>query len=259
MTKPLPSHPNVRNCTHIKVTGQQCGSPALRREFFCYFHTRVIKGVQQRVDMRLDSMALLEDCESIQLSIMHVLDGLVKGTLDPTRARLIIQALRIAARNAKNVRFDDVHYRPSEQPMVRQVPNYARQYLIEHPELGPPLSPCGAGDLAREGQPEEIASAITSQQNDLPASATLKPAAERQQNTAHGASRGSKPENDPAPEERKNHRDASSGNPVQDRKERELIKRAEAAIEGAERGNWRDLRTVFEFAGITEASKQAPS
>ena len=153
MTKPLPRHPNVRNCTHIKVTGQQCGSPALRREFFCYFHTRVIKGVQQRVDMRLDSMALLEDCEAIQLSIMHVVDGLVKGTLDPTRARLIIQALRIAARNAKNVRFDDVHYRASEQPMVRQVPNYARQYLIEHPEAGPPLSKCGAGALARELSP----------------------------------------------------------------------------------------------------------
>jgi hypothetical protein len=46
---------------------------------------------------------------------------------------------------------------------------------------------------------------------------------------------------------------------VQDRKERELIKRAEAAIEGAERGNWRDLRTVFEFAGISAQNKDAPS
>src|SRR5580692_4452967 len=161
MPKPLPPHPNVRNCTHIKVTGQRCGSPALRREFFCYFHTRVIKGVQQRVDMQLHSMALLEDCESIQLSIMHVVDGLIKGTLDPTRARLIIQALRIAARNAKNVRFDDVHYRASEQPMVREVPDYAQQYLIEHPEFGPPISqcdeaspiPCGAGAPAREEGP----------------------------------------------------------------------------------------------------------
>jgi hypothetical protein len=34
---------------------------------------------------------------------------------------------------------------------------------------------------------------------------------------------------------------------------------AEAAIEGAERGNWRDLRTVFEFAGISERNKEAPS
>ena len=152
MPIPLPKRPNVRHCTHIKVTGQQCGSPALRGEFFCYFHTRVIKGVQQRVDMQLHSMALLEDCESIQLSIMHVVDGLIKGTLDPTRARLIIQALRIAARNAKNVRFDDVHYRASEQPMVREVPNYAQQYLIEHPEQGPPLDTCGAGAPAREAK-----------------------------------------------------------------------------------------------------------
>ena len=83
----LPKRPNVRHCTHIKVTGQQCGSPALRGEFFCYFHTRVIKGVQQRVDMQMHSMALLEDCESIQLSIMHVVDGLLKGTLEQNADR----------------------------------------------------------------------------------------------------------------------------------------------------------------------------
>jgi hypothetical protein len=145
MPKALPPHPNVRNCTHIKVTGQRCGSPALRREFFCYFHTRVIKGVQQRVDMQLHSMALLEDCESIQLSIMHVVDGLIKGTLDPTRARLIIQALRIAARNAKNVRFDAHDHGVMAQPIVREVPDYARQYLIEHPEFGPPAEPMWRG------------------------------------------------------------------------------------------------------------------
>jgi len=36
------------------------------------------------------------------------------------------------------------------------------------------------------------------------------------------------------------------------------IERVRAAIEGAERGNWRDLRTVFEFAGISEPNKEAP-
>jgi len=270
MTQPLPRHPNVRHCTHIKVTGQQCGSPALRGEFFCYFHTRVIKGVQQRVDMRLDSMALLEDCEAIQLSIMHVVDGLVKGTLDPTRARLIIQALRIAARNAKNVRFDDFHYRSSEQPMVRQVPDYARQYLIEHPELGPPITQCRAGEGAREvtcsadtpvretnaiPQHEVLAKAQPTQQE------TADPAAKRPKNAAHSASCGSTAEKKPAPQERKNPPDKSSkpGNPLDELKERELIQRAEAAIDGATRGNWRDLRTVFEFAGISKAGKEAPS
>src|SRR5271170_2716184 len=121
----LPNRPNVRRCTHIKVTGQQCGSPALRGEFFCYFHTRVIKGVQQRVDMQLHPIALLEDPEAIQLSIMHVVDGLLKGTLELARARLILQALRIAARNVKEVRFDDCYYDEDEQTMVREVPNYA--------------------------------------------------------------------------------------------------------------------------------------
>src|ERR1700675_4143454 len=212
MTKPLPPHPNVRNCTHIKVTGQQCGSPALRREFFCYFHTPIIKGGQQRVDIRLDSMALLEDCEAIQLSIMHVVDGLVKGTLDPTRARLIIQALRIAARNAKNVRFDDVHYRASEQPMVREVLDYAQQYLIEHPEFGPPIdSPCGAGAPAREAATNSV---VQIEAQAAPQSVSLEataeePAAKRRQNTAHGASRGTEAKNSPAPKERKNPRNES--------------------------------------------------
>jgi hypothetical protein len=259
MPKALPPHPNVRNCTHIKVTGQRCGSPALRREFFCYFHTRVIKGVQQRVDMQLHSMALLEDCESIQLSIMHVVDGLIKGTLDATRARLIIQALRIAARNAKNVRFDDVHYRASEQPMVREVPDYARQYLIEHPEFGPPLGPCGADTPVREtakpvAQREAKAEPQPAQQDASQKTAATEPAAERQKNAAHGASRGTNPANNPAPNERKN--------PERDLQERDLqekeIERVRAAIEGAERGNWRDLRTVFEFAGISEPNKEAP-
>ena len=278
MPKALPPHPNVRNCTHIKVTGQRCGSPALRREFFCYFHTRVIKGVQQRVDMQLHSMALLEDCESIQLSIMHVVDGLIKGTLDPTRARLIIQALRIAARNAKNVRFDAHDHGVMAQPIVREVPDYARQYLIEHPEFGPPLEskkeqinptpePQPTPDARSAGAPARVA-AKAAAQRDKPevapqaatgnasqkseTRATQPRSGERTQPTAQAV--GHNPENNPAPKERKN--------PERDLQERDLqekeIERVQAAIEGAERGNWRDLRTVFEFAGIAEPNKEAP-
>jgi hypothetical protein len=247
--------------------------PALRGEFFCYFHTRVIKGVQQRVDMQLHSMALLEDFEAIQLSIMHVVDGLVKGTLEPTRARLIIQALRIAARNAKNVRFDKCYYEADEQEMVRQVPDYARQYLIEHPELGPPLSRCGADAPAREKgtkhqsecsadipvreaetsaatQREPLAPPQATQQNFAQESATAEPAAQRRKNAAHSASCGSTPEIDPAPKERKN--------PERETREEKELKRVQAAIAGAERGNWRDLRTVFEFAGLSAQNKESP-
>ena len=282
MTKPLPTRPNVRNCTHIKVTGQQCGSPALRGEFFCYFHTRVIKGVPQRVDMRLDSMALLEDCESIQLSLMHVVDGLVKGTLEPVRARLIIQALRIAARVANEARFDACYYKDNEQKMVREVPNYASQYLIEHPEYGPPLdtksadsgsataasvqSPCAADTPVRQASTiaadhgaavnPDISLPKKPPQNASPETASKEPAAERRQNEAHRASRGSKAEIGAAAGERKN---PGNGPVAGESKEYELIRQAQAAIPGALEGNWRDLRTVFEFAGITGQGKEAPS
>jgi hypothetical protein len=273
MPKSLPPHPNVRNCTHIKVTGQRCGSPALRGEFFCYFHTRVIKGVQQRVDMQLHSMALLEDSESIQLSLMYVVDGLLKGTLDPTRARLIIQALRIAARNAKSVHFEP-YFEDEKESMVREVPDYARQYLIEHPELGPPIdakqSKCGAGAPAREvgakprsanipvreaaakavAAPETQTEAVATQM--VSAKRTATPAAEHQKTAAHSTSRGTTTQNNPAPQERKK--------PQRElQQEEKELKRVQAAIAGAKRGNWRDLRTVFEFAGITAQNKDAPS
>jgi hypothetical protein len=206
-------------------------------------------------------MALLEDCESIQLSIMHVVDALVKGTLDLPRARLILQALRIAARNAKNVRFDDVHYRPSEQPMVREVPDYAQQYLIEHPEFGPPLSqgdeaspiPCGAGAPAREAATKQVdQESQAAQQNVSQESATAEPPTKQRKTTAHAPSRGTKPENDPTPQERKKPQRATQ-------EEENELKRVQAAIPGATAGNWRDLRTVFDFAGITEEGKLAPS
>ena len=280
MSTSFPKRPSV--CTHIKATGQRCGSPALRGEFFCYFHTRIIKGVQQRVDMRLDSMALLEDCESIQLSLMHVVDGLMKGTLDPTRAKLIIQVLRIAARNAKNVRFDDSLYKPTDPPMVREIPDYARQYQIEQ-------NPCGADIPVREAktnpaaQRETQASPEAAQQNvfmESPKtataeptakrkqnasqeSATSEPAAKRRKNAAHSASCGSKAENHPAPKERKkpSHGPSDDENPLSasESKELERIQKAEAAIPGALEGNWRDLRTLFEFAGISPQNKDAPS
>jgi hypothetical protein len=244
MSKPLARHPNVRHCTHIKVTGQRCGSPALRGEFFCYFHTRVIKGVQQRVDMQLHSMALLEDCESIQLSIMHVVDGLIKGTLDPTRARLIIQALRIAARNAKNVRFDTK--RESEkQSMVREVPDYAQQYLIEHPEFGPALSPPAEDTLV-----PEATNAVAELQAQAEPQAPKKSASQESPTTEPAAA-----ENNPAPKERKKP-SVSERDPSHNEKEYERIQQAQAAIPGALAGNWSDLRTVFEFAGICQQIKK---
>src|ERR1700726_2056257 len=40
---PMSLNKNTRTCTHVKVNGVPCGSPALRGEAFCYFHQRMIR------------------------------------------------------------------------------------------------------------------------------------------------------------------------------------------------------------------------
>ena len=112
--------PNPKSCTHIKVTGVRCQAPALRGEQFCYFHQHAHRGVRRPAHSRLHPMALIESQESIQASLMEVINGLLRNTLDAKRAELILRALHIAVKNARNVRLDSDVY-----PKVREVPEYA--------------------------------------------------------------------------------------------------------------------------------------
>ena len=102
----MPRHPNVKLCTHIKVTGVRCGSPALRGEQFCYFHQRMMRGVQTPPDARLHPVALIENEEAIQASLMEVINAIARNTIDLRRADLILKALHIAVKNSRRVRFD---------------------------------------------------------------------------------------------------------------------------------------------------------
>jgi hypothetical protein len=115
----MPVHPNVKVCTHIKVTGVRCGSPALRGEQFCYFHQRMLRGVQIPNNARLHPIALIENDEAIQASLMEVINALARNTIDFHRAQLILRALSIAVRNVRRARFG-----VSDNEIVREVPNY---------------------------------------------------------------------------------------------------------------------------------------
>lgn len=111
----------TRVCTQIKVDGVQCGSPALREEVFCYFHQRMIRGVRTPPKSRPHPIALLEDEESIQASLMEMVNALVRNQIDVQRARLIMRALYIAARNA-----GQVHFGLRTRDMVGAIPNYPK-------------------------------------------------------------------------------------------------------------------------------------
>lgn len=113
------SVPKVRICTHVKVNGARCGSPTMRDEQFCYFHQRLLRGVKTPPNVRIHPVALIEDEESIQVSLMEVINALARNHIDLRRADLILKALFIAVKNSRRVRFH-----VSESEMVREVPDY---------------------------------------------------------------------------------------------------------------------------------------
>jgi hypothetical protein len=258
----MPVHPNVRRCTHIQITGHRCGSPALKQEYFCYFHTRMIKGVQTRVDSQIHPVALVENAEAIQAAIMHTIDAVLKGTMDNKRANIVLKALYIAVRNSRNV-----YFHLSQDEMVREVPNYAQQYLIEHPELNSP-APDPANSAQKDCHPEEAQACAKRRPADEgplhsaaePPAPNKKPchperAHQRESKDPHKAN-GSKnvAGNSNHPPER-NHENSRTENlpPLTSHQSQQWqeIKKLEACIEGAMRGNWRDVRTVFNAVGLT--------
>jgi len=139
---------NTRTCTHVKVNGVPCGSPALRGEIFCYFHQRMIRGVRTPPKSRLHPIALIEDEEGIQASLMEVINALVRNTIDFRRAQLILRALHIAVKNSPRV-----HFRIHSREMVRELPDYPAAPATKKP---PSEELAQAAALARIPRPKPI-------------------------------------------------------------------------------------------------------
>jgi hypothetical protein len=147
-SNPMSLNKNIRVCTHIKVNGVQCGSPALRGEVFCYFHQRMIRSVATPPKSRLHPIALIEDEEGIQASLMEVINALIRNTIDFRRAQLILRALHIAVKNSPRV-----HFRVHNTEMVREVPDYPAAPAVQKPP-SPALNQAGA--LARIPRPKPV-------------------------------------------------------------------------------------------------------
>jgi hypothetical protein len=148
MSRNTPLNQNTRACTHIKVNGVPCGSPALRGEVFCYFHQRMIRGVRTPAKSRLHPIALIENEEGIQASLMEIINALVRNTIDLRRAQLVLRALHIAVKNSPRVHFN-IHNRE----MTREIPDYPAAPSLQKPP-SPALAQAGA--LARIPRPKPI-------------------------------------------------------------------------------------------------------
>ncbi len=101
---------NVPRCQHVKVNGTQCGSPALRRRRFCFFHDSFRRGqakiAAQPAAPRGFELPLLEDSNSVQVALMKVIQMLGSGRMDHKTAGLILYALQTASANLRNADFE---------------------------------------------------------------------------------------------------------------------------------------------------------
>jgi hypothetical protein len=98
-------------CQHLKINGTQCGSPALRRNRFCFFHKRFkdeqikLSTDRARRGVATFELPILEDANSIQIALMQVMRLLVSGQLEHKTASLLLYALQTASVNLRLTNF----------------------------------------------------------------------------------------------------------------------------------------------------------
>jgi hypothetical protein len=102
---------NVPRCRHVKVNGVQCGSPALRRRRYCFFHHRMLDGKRRFAEnlgkpRPLFSMCLIEDANAVQVALMQVLQLLGSGQMDHKTAGLMLYGLQTASCNLRHTDFE---------------------------------------------------------------------------------------------------------------------------------------------------------
>jgi hypothetical protein len=123
-------------CQHIKVSGARCGSPALRKKTFCFYHQQnrpiavecYSEGTYATGEIDLP---FFEDAHSIQAVIRQVVQMVLQRRIERKTASLLLYALQIASSNLKRMEL--------EKPQPEQVvidPEAVSQTPLDHPEAG---------------------------------------------------------------------------------------------------------------------------
>ena len=98
-------------CRHVKVSGTQCGSPALRSKNFCFYH-------QQHRPLKVECyseaeyptgeivLPVFEDAHSIQSVIRQVVQMVLQKRIERKTATLLLYALQIASSNLKRIELE---------------------------------------------------------------------------------------------------------------------------------------------------------
>jgi hypothetical protein len=80
-----------KRCEHVKLNGENCGSPAVRRERFCHFHGQAHAS---SIDL-----PVIEDQRSLQIALTKLAQQVASNKIDAVQAKLLLQILESAGRN----------------------------------------------------------------------------------------------------------------------------------------------------------------
>ena len=121
-------------CRHIKVSGTQCGSPALRNKNFCFYH-------QQNRPLTVEcysegeyatgeiDLPVFEDAHSIQTVIRQVVQMVLQKRIERKTASLLLYALQIASSNLKRMDLE----KPQPEQVVIDLPDTASETPMAAP------------------------------------------------------------------------------------------------------------------------------
>ncbi|MGA2359419.1 MAG: hypothetical protein ABSF66_10480 [Terriglobales bacterium] len=98
-------------CQHIKVSGIQCGSPALRKKSYCFYHQQnrpltvecYSEGEYATGEIKLP---VFEDAHSIQTVIRQVVQMVLQKRIEQKTASLLLYALQLASSNLKRMELE---------------------------------------------------------------------------------------------------------------------------------------------------------
>ena len=131
-------------CQHIKVSGTQCGSPALRRKNFCFYHqqnrplTVECYSEQQYATGEID-LPVFEDAHSIQTVIRQVVQMVLQRRIERKTASLLLYALQIASSNLKRMELE----KPQPEQVVTDLETMDPDTVSQTPMADP-------GETARQ-------------------------------------------------------------------------------------------------------------
>jgi len=158
-------------CRHIKISGTQCGSPALRNKIFCFYHHKdrpLPVPCFSDIEYATGEITLpfFEDAHSIQAVIRQVVQMVLQKRIERKTASLLLYALQIASSNLKRMDL--------EKPQPEQVVTDLEPVLDPNEAWQAPIARSGetAGETSASAPPtngnQKVGEVNASPGEDLP-------------------------------------------------------------------------------------------